>query len=226
VHPPATPSGPRGVAPWWRLQATGIVLFLFIPTVLVLFVRHPAPIAASLLAGIALIVGHRALARPYMAAARARKCVWCNGRLPPDAVSQPLLVPGGQLELRVCAAHASLLARFLAFVDRARLPLRLGIFLPLVALLAGLATSALTGRDATWLASVTAWFQLIVGLTVNVAALGPFLARPVADGEPRAAFPVHNFYLLGVRTLLWIFRLVGIVWIVVGLRGLIVSSAG
>jgi hypothetical protein len=33
-----------------------------------------------------------------------------------------------------------------------------------------------------------------------------------------AAFPVHNFYLLGIRAILWIFRLVGAWWIFISLR--------
>jgi hypothetical protein len=62
----------------------------------------------------------------------------------------------------------------------------------------------------------TALFQLVVGLTVNVAALGYLFLRPRATPVP-VPFPVHNFFLLGVRTLLWIFRLVGIWWIWKGL---------
>ena len=66
-----------------------------------------------------------------------------------------------------------------------------------------------------------------MGLAVNLAAWG-YLARPRPAGgdgvlrEPVApvAFPPHNFFLLGVAPLLWIFRLVGIWWIVAGARGL------
>jgi hypothetical protein len=54
---------------------------------------------------------------------------------------------------------------------------------------------------------------------VNLAALGPALGRP--GPPPRAAFPPHNFTLLGVRNLLWIFRLVGVWWIAAGATGLL-----
>ncbi len=37
------------------LLGTGVVLFLFIPLVLFLFVRHPAPLGVSLGAGVLLI---------------------------------------------------------------------------------------------------------------------------------------------------------------------------
>src|SRR3954447_3832933 len=73
IQPPTATAGSRFV-----IYATGVVLFLFIPLVLFLFVRHPAPLGVSLGAGVLLMVGHRLLARPYMARAAAVKCLWCN----------------------------------------------------------------------------------------------------------------------------------------------------
>ena len=204
-------------------QLLGVALFLFIPVVLFLFVRHPEPIAASLGAGVALMLGHRFLARPYMEAVRLRKCLWCNGRPRPEAATLPLLVggrgrdgAGSELVAAVCPRHRDSAARFVAFLDRARLPLRLGIFVPLLLLLAALVAAALGGRR--WLGPATALFQLLVGITVNVAAFGYLAATPPPDdGEPaRPPFPAHNFFLLGIRNLLWVFRLVGIWWIAVG----------
>lgn len=58
-----------------KLQATGVLLFLFIPVVLFLFVRHPEPVGASLVGGIVLMLGHRFLARPYMERSLAAKCL-------------------------------------------------------------------------------------------------------------------------------------------------------
>ena len=60
----------------------GVLLFLFIPLVLFLFVRHPEPVGMSLIAGVLLMVGHRRLARPYMERVLPVKCVWCNRMLP------------------------------------------------------------------------------------------------------------------------------------------------
>jgi hypothetical protein len=193
-----------------RLQLAGVFLFLFIPLVLFLFVRHPRPVGLSLAAGVLLMVGHRFLARPYMARALAAKCLWCNRALPATSESLELATGAGPLSARCCPGHREPAARFFAFADAWKLPLRAGIFLPLLLLLGSLAAAAL-GR-AVPLPSITALFQLVVGVTVNLAALGPWLGRPVE----RAAvpFPVHNFFLLGVRNLLWIFRLVGIWWIV------------
>lgn len=194
------------------LQATGVALFAFIPVVLFLFVRHPEPIAASLVSGVALMLSHRLLARPYMERARGRKCIWCNRVLAAEAARSGIAVVAGgeQIGFVACPGHDRPAARFFAWADRLRLPLRLGIGVPLVALLAALGWAA--GGDGRWLARATELFRLAVGLTVNLAALGPTLGA--LTGTPRAAFPLHNFTLLGVRNILWIFRLVGIWWIV------------
>lgn len=214
------PAGPSPV----RLIVSGVILFLFIPLVLFLFVRHPAPIALSLAGGIVLMISHRRLARPYMERVLPWKCVWCNRVLPrADATGTApgtdlLELEGGQhiLSARCCTGHRDPAARFFSFLRAWRWPLRLGIFVPLLLLLLSLAATAL-GRQVP-LAAATALFQLTVGVTVNLAALGYlFVPRP-APGTPIAVpFPVHNFFLLGVRSLLWIFRLVGIWWIWMGL---------
>jgi len=206
-------------------QLLGIALFLFIPVVLFLFVRHPEPIAASLGAGVALMLGHRFLARPYMEAVRMRKCLWCNGRPRPEVETLPLLVGGRgkdgaahELLAAVCPRHRDPAARFVSFLERARLPLRLGIFVPLLLLFAALVAAALGERR--WLDPTVALFQLLVGITVNVAAFGYFAATPHSSdrgsGPARPPFPAHNFFLLGIRNLLWVFRLVGIWWIAAG----------
>jgi hypothetical protein len=214
---PATPAGPSPA----RLIGMGVLLFLFIPLVLFLYVRHPSPVWRSLVAGVVLMVGHRRLGRGYMERALPWKCVWCNRVLPradasgkaPGTDLLELDAGAHVLSARCCAAHRDPAARFFTFLDIWRWPLRLGIFVPLLLLLAALAATAL-GR-AVPLAEATALFQLAVGLTVNTAALGYLFLRPRAT--PAVPFPVHNFFLLGVRTLLWIFRLVGIWWIWKGL---------
>jgi len=209
-----------------RVLAAGVALFLFIPLVLYLFVVHPAPVAASALAGVVLMLGHRLLARPYMRWVRGAKCLWCN-RVPPRgggggggaaaAETLSLRTAGGPLEARCCSGHGDPVARFFAFVDAWRWVLRVGIFLPLLLLLAALAATA-AGLDAR-LAAVTDVFRLSVGLTVNLAAWGYLTARPARPA--RVPFPVHNFFLLGVWPLLWIFRLVGVWWIWKGAGGLL-----
>lgn len=207
-------TGDRSLLGW---QLLGVALFLFIPVVLYLFVRHPEPVGASLAAGVALMLGHRFLARPYMEAVREKKCLWCNGRPQPYAEPLPLLLGGGrELGAVTCPRHRDAAARFAAFLARARVPLRGGIFVPLLLLLAALLAASL--GETRWLDPAVTLFQLMVGITVNVAAFGYLAAKPTVP--VRVPFPAHNFFLLGIRTLLWVLRLVGIWWIVRGATAL------
>lgn len=215
VRPPL--SNRDGSLESWQLLGVG--LFLFIPLVLFLFVRHPEPVGVSLGAGVVLMAGHRFLARPYMEAVRERKCLWCNGRPTPQGERLALRAGAGEIGAVVCPRHHEPAARFAAFLERARLPLRAGIFVPLLLLLLALAAAALGERR--WLDPAVDLFQLLVGITVNVAAFGYFTARPSAPA--RLPFPAHNFFLLGIRNLLWVFRLVGLWWIVRGGLGLLRS---
>lgn len=175
----------------------------------------------SVVAGAVLMIGHRRIARPYMTAVAASKCLWCN-RVPPRPGG------GGELELETragvlrpvfCPGHDIPLARFFAFLDAWRWPLRLGIFVPLATLLGALVASA-AGRSLP-LGAITAGFQLIVGLTVLASAVGYRASAPAP--RARVPFPLHNFYLLGVRALLWIFRLVGAWWVLRGARYLLAA---
>ena len=126
----------------------------------------------------------------------------------------------GKVTARCCATHRRPAARFFAFLEAWRWPLRAGIFFPLLVLLSALAAAAL-GRPGP-LPRATALFQLVVGVTVNLAAFGYLWMPERPDDSPAAVpFPAHNFFLLGVRNLLWIFRLVGLWWIAVGLRHLV-----
>ncbi len=119
-----------------------------------------------------------------------------------------------KLALLTCERHADPARRFFQFLDQYRWPLRIGIGGPLLILLAALGAAAAGFRD--WLEPATQLFRLTVGVTVHIAALGPLAGSP--HRTARAAFPVHNFYLLGIRSILWIFRLVGAWWIFVALR--------
>jgi hypothetical protein len=202
-----------------RLQVLGVLLFLFIPIVLFLFVRHPEPVGLSLAVGVILMIGHRRLARPYMQRALPWKCLWCN-RVLPEREGEILELRAGKetLPARCCTGHREPAERYFTFLHAWRWPLRLGIFVPLLALLVALAAAAF-GREIVPLPALpemTAFFQLVIGLTVNLAAFGYLFVRDERS-TLEVPFPVHNFFLLGVRTLLWIFRLVGIWWIWKGL---------
>src|SRR5690349_18068235 len=111
-----TPARPAASRP--ALVAAGIALFLFIPLVL-----------------------YRFLARPYMRRALAGKCLWCNRVLPPAGAAEPaetleIGAGSGTWTARFCPGHRAPAARFLSFAESAAWPLRMGIFVPLLALLA------------------------------------------------------------------------------------------
>lgn len=197
-------------------QVLGVVLFLPIPVVLVLFVQHPDPLVLSLVVGIGLMVGHRLVARPWMNTIATDKCLWCNGLLP-DSVeagveSRELILGSGagEVSARVHSNHGDPVRRFFTFVNRFRVGMRLGIFLPLGVLVVALVLAA-TGREVP-LTAITRAFQLLIGLTVSFGAWGYLTAE--AKKPEQIPFPVHNFFLLGLRNLLWIFRIVGLWWIV------------
>lgn len=195
----------------WR-PAVGLALFAFIPVVLFLLVAHPPPVGLSLALALLLMLGHRFLAAPYPGAVRTERCLWCMRRLPADRRPLALATRRGELEAWTCARHHPHAERFFGLLDAARLPLAVGIFVPLLLLLAALGAAA--GGRPDWLGEATAFFRLVVGVTVVTASL----VYPWAPARrpPRVPFPVHNFFLLGVRALLWVFRLVGVWWIAAG----------
>lgn len=239
---PSNAAPPRRESVYLGLQ--GLLLFLFIPAVLFLFVQHPRPLAGSFGLGVALMVGHRFLARPYMQRAAAAKCLWCNHTFLAGEATVPIVLQTGKaspepengdgdgggevaattapteiITARCCVGHREPAARFFAWLGAIERPLKAGIFLPLLVLLLALAAASLGApRALAHLAQITASFQFLVGVTVQLAAIGPFVGQEnrSENGPLRVPFPAHNFFLLGVRNLLWIFRLVGIWWIVRG----------
>ena len=217
VSPVADNSNP----PPWRDHAEGVALFLFIPLVLFLFVSRPEPMLASLFAGLVLMFGHRLIAQPYMKKVAPRICLWTHRRLDTgdnaalETAPIELHARAGVQEARCLAKHAQDVARFFTWIHKVRAVIAIGIFIPLALMLVA-ALMIAAGRSIISLDLATAIFQLSVGITVNVASLGYLTVRQV-DEPLRVPVPAHNFFLLGIRTLLWIFRIVGVVWITRGL---------
>lgn len=208
--------------PPWRDHAEGIALFLFIPLVLYLFVSRPEPLALSLAAGLVVMFAHRRIARPYMQKVAPRLCLWTHRRLDGETgvASIELHTGAGPQPARCLERHAEDVGRFFTCLRLLRPVLALGIFVPLALLLGMMALAATGFRPLMALDTATAIFQLSVGVTVNVASLG-YLAVRRLDERIRVPVPAHNFFLLGIRPLLWIFRIVGLVWIVRGLMHLL-----
>ena len=201
-----------------RILLPGALLFLFIPTVLFLYLRHPEPVAVSLALGFGLMIGHRFLARPYMFRVHDKKCLWSNKVLAPgEGVEVRIRHRGGEQEARCLERHLHDLERFFTHAYRRRHVLAVGIFVPLLLLLGGLLSLALGRQPWLPIETLRAIFQLSVGLTVNLAAWGYLRVRR-SDETLLIRFPLHNFFLLGISNLLWIFRLVGTWWVVVAAR--------
>jgi hypothetical protein len=217
----------------------GILLFLFIPLVLALFLRQPFGPGLSVMLGLLLMFGHRPVAAPWARRHAGERCAWCGARAgsgerrsdESDEASadgtcrpMPLSVHAGGETWRLVAcseAHRSHVERFLSLLQRWRLPIAGGIFVPLALLLAGsLARAAgftFLSHDANALQ-----FRVSVALTVVSASVGYLLVlRP--DERLRCPFPLHNLLLLGIRQTLWVFRAVGAWWIVDGIRRVIAS---
>lgn len=202
-------------------RLAGLLLFLPVPIVLWLFTRQPLGPWASLGTGALLVLTHRIYARPFALARAGRRCLWCGG----PAVEGPALEvdePLGRTSWRACGApHASALSRTLGWAAGHSRRLALGILGTLALFLVGAILAAL-GRPA-WLvpADPVAFFRLGIALTVlPFGFLAPGsgaqgLAREVT--ARRLPFPVHIQALLGTLWVVWLFRLVGLWWLVAAL---------
>jgi hypothetical protein len=198
----------------------GVLLFLFIPLVLFLLLRQPVGPGWSVAIGLAIMFGHRFVAAPWMAKFADVRCLWC-GRVGAGR-TLPVVASGRGWQMTACTEpHAILVARFLGFLFRFRALIGLGIFLPLAWLVvASLATAA--GRPLMPHATNALIFRVVVATTVVSASIAPFVFAPADSETPlRCPFPLHNLFLLGIRNVLWVFRMVGAWWLIDGLLRLV-----
>jgi len=118
--------------------------------------------------------------------------------------------------------HGRLARQFFGFVDRHRVAIAAGIFVPLAVLIGGTLLRVLgfglLPHDANALQ-----FRVIVASTVVFVSL-TYRRSPPAP-TPRSAFPVHNLFLLGIRNTLWVFRIVGAWWLLAAVWRLGTSRA-
>ncbi len=202
----------------------GLLLFLFIPFVLFLFLGQPWGPGWSVGLGLAIMAGHRFVAAPWMAKFADVRCLWC-GRI---GVSTIIAVHAGGRTWRMGACseeHAGRVAAFLRFVHRFRAPIGAGILAPLAWLLAA-SLAAAVGRPWLTHGANALVFRVVVAATVVSAATIPFLFADAFGTTPdrptlRCPFPLHNLFLLGIRNTLWIVRIVGTWWLVDGLWRLV-----
>lgn len=193
-------------------RLAGLLLFLPVPIVLFLFTRAPLGIGWSVATGVALVLTHRAYARPFALSRASRRCLWCGGRArdgPVLEIEEPL----GTTRWRACgAAHADRARRFLAWAGAHRRFLQAGILGALAAFLIAALTIAARPQAATGYPDAVNGFRLAIAVTV--LPLGLLAGRRPAAGSPlRAPFPVHIQALIGTWAVGWLFRIVGTVWL-------------
>ncbi len=195
------------------IHSLGILLFLFIPLVLFLFLKHPLGILSSFAAAIVIMIAHRFIAIPFMNRFKDSRCLWC-GR-----TSQPRVMQSVQsaqsIEFEFCKYDCIEKAkRFFNFCSRYALLLRAGIFIPLVWYVITMALSALKliHFPEDWNRFI---FQLFIAVTV--VAISLLYGRGKETSSPSFPFPIHNLFLLGIQNTLRVFRFVGIWWIAVSL---------
>jgi hypothetical protein len=201
-------------------RLAGVLLFLPVPLVLFLFTRTPLGALPSLGIGIALMVTHRLYARPWALARAHRRCLWCGADIAATALSAMELVledPLGRASWCACReAHARPVRSVLAWAAPRRRFLTFGILGTLGVFLVWAAGSQLLAPSRLEHDDAVAFFRL--GIAACVLPLGWLSARSdAASGEaPPSPFPLHVPALVGLRTVLWLFRLVGMLWLAQG----------
>ena len=197
----------------------GLLLFAFIPLVLFLYLSQPLGPVVSIVVGVVLMLGHRFLAAPWMARHATRRCLWCAGAA---AADQQFVVTSEKRAWTVAACgpdHRALAGRFLTFLETARHLVFVGIFIPLLILIVGTLLVA-GGLKAFSPEAVTLQFKTTVAFTVLAVSLAyPSVRRPAES--IRCPLPLYNFFLLGIRNTLWVFRIVGAWWLVSGILALL-----
>jgi hypothetical protein len=214
-------------------RLAGLLLFLPVPLVLFLFLRLPMGVLPSLCLGLGVMLTHVFYARPFVLSRARQRCLWCGCDLSPqgplpakegapgDAPAEDLRItlqePRGTTIWSACTPHHHRrLTSTLGYAARHRTRLSLGILGTLMLFLCGAvlldagSSSRLTVKDAV------AFFQLGVALTVlPFGWLGPHY-RGQSAGPPRLPFPAHIQALIGTLAVLWLFRLVGLWWLIQG----------
>lgn len=194
----------------------GILLFLPVPVVLFLFTRQPLGVGISLTAGAGLVLTHRLYARPFALSRARRRCLYCGASVS-DGMPVSLVEPLGTTQWSACTdAHARTLGRVFGWAERNGRLLLAGILGTLAVFLVATPLAARGWLGPLTPADTVAFFRL--GVAVTVLPLGWLSASrgPLAT-EPKVPFPVHIQALIGTAAVLWLFRLIGLLWLAQGL---------
>jgi hypothetical protein len=206
--PPRASSGPASD------RAFGILLFLPVPLVLWLFTAQPLGVAWSLAVGCAIVATHRLYARPFALARAERRCLWCGS--PAAGPSLALAEPVGETTWRTCGeAHGARVGAVLSWASRHGLALRLGIGGSLLILFAMSLLARFMPRLGLLPKDGVLLFRL--GVACTVLPLGWLGTRRSPASIGPLPFPVHLQALVGTVVVVWLFRLVGLAWLALGL---------
>ena len=193
----------------------GIVLFLPVPIVLWLITNLPLGMWPSLGLGVALMVTHRLYARPFALKRQARRCLWCGkggtaADLAPLAVTEPM----GETVWQVCPdEHRKKLTGFLGWATTRALFLRIGIIGSLLLYLITIPLAFYGKLGPVSTVDLSYGFRLLIALTVlPLGWLGPGSRGGV--GSLSVPFPVHIQALIGTVVVAWLFRIIGLIWLV------------
>jgi len=203
-----------------RARLAGLLLFLPVPIVLVLFTRAPLGVLLSLVVGVALTLTHRLYARPWALARAAQRCLWCGASLSPAASAAAEVAveePFGRTAWQTCRdSHTRSLRAALTWAERRAGFLKVGILGTLAVFVVWCGAVGAGWLPDSSYDDAVAFFRL--GIAVTVLPLGWLAGRnSSAEGSTlRAPFPLHVPALIGLWAVLWLFRLIGLVWLVQG----------
>jgi hypothetical protein len=195
------------------LRTSGILLFLPVPIVLFLFTRVPMGVPASLALGVVVMVTHRLYARAFARRHAEARCLWCGG---PSRGGTALRIdePLGRTEWRACSsAHVESVRRLLGWAQAHQTLLKVGILGGLAVFLVGALASHFQALGPTRPDDWVAFFRFAVAVAVlPMGWMAPRARASAADPLP-VPFPVHIQALVGSVVVVWLFRIMGIVWL-------------
>jgi len=186
--------------------------------VLWLFTQTPLGTAGSLTLGIGVMVTHRLYARPFARRCAPQRCLWCGGAID-VACELRVREPGGTTTWHACERkHADSLRRVLGWAARNAWLLRIGILGSIAAYLVLRVLELLERLGSVSPADTVNLFRLGVALTVLPLGWLASRAEPGTDDELSTPFPLHIQALIGSWSVLWLFRLVGLAWLILAVR--------
>jgi hypothetical protein len=204
-----------------QMRLQGLVLFLFIPLVLWLFVAQPGNDLVALLAGVAIMFGHRFIAAPFVDKFIDRRCVWSGAEIAPGCGYRVTSSGATRTFNSYTDSVRDHTARFFTFAQQFAWPLRIAILGPLAFYLV-MEIARAAGAEVTSRALNLVVFQGLIGLTTLTTFIAYRFVKPIPHmkGPVTFPFPVHNVALLGIFWTLLVFAGVGAWWVYSAIMGL------